>query len=164
MSLLASSSESKYFNDVTLWVDSLTSTPEGKAQYHQILEKACMTVDSNGNITVDLSKGPIKQTSLYVLSNPSDNQLTVYDKFGDELEYYSEPFDELTWEIEGDSSENVLGYECVLAHSDYHGRHWRAWFTQDIPIQSGPWKLRGLPGLILKADADGIFIFTATGI
>lgn len=33
MSLLASTTEAKYFNNLSLWVDSLESTPEGKAQY-----------------------------------------------------------------------------------------------------------------------------------
>lgn len=39
MSLLASSTEAKYFNDLSLWVDSLKSTPEGKAQYMEIIKK-----------------------------------------------------------------------------------------------------------------------------
>lgn len=56
-----------------------------------------------------------------------------------------------------DSTADVLGYECVMAESDYHGRRWRAWFSPDLPLPFGPWKLHGLPGLILKAEADAAF-------
>lgn len=37
MTLLASPVEAMYFNNVTLWVDSLSSTPEGEARYRQML-------------------------------------------------------------------------------------------------------------------------------
>lgn len=164
MTLLAAPTEAKYFNNLSLWVDSLKSTPEGKAQYMEILKKSCMTVEPDGSTSWDLSKGPVKTVNTYVFTNPYDASLTVYDEFGEDLGYYSEPLSEQQWIVVEDSTATILGYECILAESDYHGRHWRAWFTPEIPMSFGPWKLHGLPGLILKAEADGGFSFIATGI
>lgn len=164
MLLLASSTGAKYFNELSLWVDSLKSTPEGKAKYMDILKKACMTVEPDGSTSWNLSKGPVKKTYTYVFSNPAKQTLTVYDKYGEDLGYYTESLSEMKWSMVKDSVKTILGYECFMAESDYHGRHWKAWFTPEIPMSFGPWKLHGLPGLILKAEANGGFSFTATGL
>lgn len=63
---------------------------------------------------------------------------------------YEEEWRKPIWEIT-DSTTTIGGYECLLATSNYCGRLWYAWFTPEIPIPGGPWKLSGLPGLILKA-------------
>lgn len=69
MLLLASATEAKYFNTLSLWVDSLKSTPEGKAQYMEILKKTCMTVEPDGSTLWDLSKGPAKR--VYTSCSPT---------------------------------------------------------------------------------------------
>lgn len=51
------------------------------------------------------------------------------------------------------------------AIAKFKGRTWIAWYTEDIPIDNGPWKLSGLPGLILKAhDSENDYGFTAVGL
>ncbi len=112
-------------------------------------------------ITVD--KLPRKKVTDYVIKSVQDSTITVYDMLRDEHVYYTEPFSEMVWEI-GDSTKNILGYECVQATTDYHGRVWSVWFTPEIPIQDGPWKFRGLPGLILEATTGNGIGFFADGI
>lgn len=48
----------------------------------------------------------------------------------------------------------VLGYNVQKATREFGGRKWIAWFAKEIPIQSGPYKFFGLPGLILKIEDD----------
>ncbi|MEC5394147.1 GLPGLI family protein [Bergeyella sp. RCAD1439] len=59
----------------------------------------------------------------------------------------------------------ILGFQCKKATAEFRGRNYTAWYTEDIAVSQGPWKLRGLPGLILAAKTDdGIFSFEAVNI
>ncbi|SUB88950.1 GLPGLI family protein [Porphyromonas macacae] len=69
-----------------------------------------------------------------------------------------------TWEITADTL-SILGYNCQKATTRFRGRTYTVWFTLDLPISEGPWKLYGLPGLILKAeDGERLFTFEAIGL
>lgn len=152
--LLANSDESKFYSPKTEYVDSLNSTPDGKAKLNEMTRNAYL-----GGKLDDI---PRSDGSYYVVK--SGNKYTYYDNSGLEKYVYEEPVAELGWEI-GDSTKTILGYECVMASVNYHGRRWTAWFSPEIPVIAGPWKLTGLPGLILEATADGNqYSFIATGI
>jgi len=71
---------------------------------------------------------------------------------------YEEVIPKQEWAINMDSVMTILGMECHKATTKFRGRVWEVWFTEEIPISLGPWKLGGLPGLILKATADNNFI------
>lgn len=63
------------------------------------------------------------------------------------------------WKILKDKNE-IFGYSTYRAETTFGGRKWIAWFTQAIPINDGPYKFYGLPGLILKiSDSEENFIF-----
>lgn len=159
--LLANPQYSKFFSPKSEQIDSINSTPEGQANYKKSQLAALETMIAQGGIY--MNKLPRKTENTYVLKSSADSSLTVYDILIDEPVYYTENFSELSWEI-GDSTKNILGYECVMATTDYHGRKWTAWFAPEIPIADGPWKFRGLPGLILEASVPTGIGFYADGV
>ena len=62
-----------------------------------------------------------------------------------------------------DEKKTIRGYECSLAECDFRGRHYYAWYTDEIPMSYGPWKLGGLPGLIVSAyDSHHHYEYTIT--
>ncbi len=161
--LLANKEQAKFYNTKTEYKDSLESTPQGRAISHQLFNEAVKRYSETKDESA--MKNVVYQTFLYIFRSVIDNQMTVYDRAGSlEYGYYTEPLGEIQWEI-SDSTKNVLGYDCVMATANYHGRDWTAWFTPDIPLQEGSWKLTGLPGLILEAsESTGQHSFVATGL
>ena len=163
MVLLVGGGESKFFSSRCEWLDSLTSTAEGRALEKQLFDAAVLEYAKTKNR--DVMSKMASPTQMYVFKNHADSMTTIYDVVGlGEFGMCTEPFSELNWEI-GDSIKTVLGYECIMATTDYHGRHWTAWFTPEIPVSDGPWKFIGLPGLILEAsESTGQHRFVADGI
>lgn len=63
------------------------------------------------------------------------------------------------WEIL-DSTKMIGDYVVSLATCDYAGRKYFAWFTPQLKYSKGPWKLHGLPGLIIEAyDSERVVYF-----
>ena len=89
---------------------------------------------------------------------PQNSILTLTDKIT-KFYRYEELMQPLKWQMTHKDT-LIAGYHCQKAITQFRGRTWTAWFTPDIPISDGPWKLYGLPGLILQATDDkGYFSF-----
>jgi GLPGLI family protein len=56
----------------------------------------------------------------------------------------------INWKVTKDTA-SFSGVKCQKAIAYFKGRNWIAWFAPSLPFQSGPWKLNGLPGLIIEA-------------
>lgn len=99
-----------------------------------------------------------------IFKNYPHGKLTHTEKICMDWFRYEEEMPELEWELT-DSVTNVLGYECHSAVCNFRGREWTAFYTEDIPLMEGPWKLHGLPGLIMRAsDKEGHYLFECIGI
>lgn len=89
--------------------------------------------------------------------NSFDNENFINIKNG----YYTfKTTDKINWAIV-DEIKKVENYTLQKATTKFGGRSWTAWFCKDIPFNEGPFKLRGLPGLIFElSDAKKNFIYT----
>ena len=104
--LLANSRQSKFFNPRSEEIDSMSSTPEGLANFKKTQEAALQAMIAQG--LIDVAKMPRKVEPVYVLKSSVDSIMTVYDLLGtDEPVYYTEPYSEMIWEI-GDSTKTWL--------------------------------------------------------
>lgn len=68
----------------------------------------------------------------------------------------------LNWKI-GTATKKIGNYDCQKAECTFRGRDFEAWFAASVPVSLGPWKLWGLPGLIIEAyDTNREFKFILT--
>lgn len=74
---------------------------------------------------------------------------------------YKEGLPKIKWQIK-DETRKIEGITVQKAICKFRGRNYIAWFSKEIPIPLGPWKLNGLPGLIIEAhdtNKELLFLF-----
>lgn len=71
----------------------------------------------------------------------------------------------ISWKLE-DDTKTVLGYNCKKASGKTErGSDVIAWYTEEIPMSSGPESFNGLPGMILQVDINKEeFLITAVNL
>jgi len=76
------------------------------------------------------------------------------------MDYFSySTTDKMDWKLSNETKTSGQ-YTLQKATTDFGGRFWTAWFCKDINISEGPYKFRGLPGLIFELnDSRDNFIF-----
>jgi len=73
------------------------------------------------------------------------------------LHILTEELGVINWRI-GEDTKEIGGYNTRVAYTNYEGRSYEAWFAEDIPYPFGPYRLHGLPGLILEAYSTDGFV------
>ncbi len=92
-----------------------------------------------------------------ILFKKSDEKVCIskYDPWKG-LFYLGDTISSFPWRMEVRPEKvTILGYTCDEASMTFRGRSYHVWYTPQIPLSEGPWKLSGLPGMILKVEATG---------
>ena len=109
------------------------------------------------------SKMPMSALNFYVFKRQNSAQVSFTEKIVKDNYRYIQDIDDLNWEILPETKE-VAGFVAQKAKASFSGRDYTAWFTTEIPISEGPYKFRGLPGLILEiSDNDDYYTFKLNG-
>ena len=174
--------------------ECLTQDADGKAVTDRM--KVCLQVgqhcmrsfpyrkfreDTEGYDYMTLEELPLLKSEGYcfmpeVWTDYPEGKVTVRDAIPPTIYETQEERKPINWELSDDTL-TVAGFLCKLATCQLHGRKWTALYSEDIPTSAGPWKLCGLPGLVLKAETerlrvgeqegseiDGIHRFTLTSL
>lgn len=109
--------------------------------------------------------GTGKHMDDYIKINHATKEICFFDELpGSVSEYVKDIYPAMSWNITKEQKV-IGGYDCIKATTTYRGRGWTAWFTPAITAPYGPWKLHGLPGLILEAyDEEKILTINFTKI
>ena len=87
-------------------------------------------------------------------SNTNSNYMLIDDVFFFDTE------DKINWNLENETKK-FENYMLQKATATFGGRNWTAWFSKEINISEGPYKFRGLPGMIFQIyDDKNNFDFT----
>ena len=112
-----------------------------------------------------------KQVQIALASSPDGRVQLNRNRRGSGAEYYEFPNEKklarkeplvmetylvedampvIDWKISSDTA-TYGGLHCQKATGLFKGRDYIAWFCPDMPLHVGPWKLNGLPGVIVEA-------------
>jgi GLPGLI family protein len=95
--------------------------------------------------------------------SPANHELVANQKMFFFNYIFDVTYPDIAWQISADTA-TVGGFRCQVATGRWRGRLWTVCFCPELPFRYGPWKLNGLPGLILQAaDSTNQVSFTFDG-
>lgn len=144
---------------ISKFVDVNTLKTDSLQKKHSVLK----TIGSKeANQQINIKRGISFKKSVF--KNYQNNYLTTQGKILSTKYEYEEKIPKLNWKLT-ENNKSILNYKVKKAVVNYGGRNWIAWYTEEIPINLGPYVFGNLPGLILELyDDKKNFHFTAIGI
>ncbi len=118
------------------------------------VESTFFYTDATRKINIDGSVVPLtgnKNKMVQVYQNFNNKTVTATNASIGTSYLVKDAMALIPWKILN-KSKKIQNIECFSAIAEYRGRVWTAWYAPSIPISSGPWKLYGLPGMILEAE------------
>jgi GLPGLI family protein len=104
--------------------------------------------DENNNLKIQYAD----TTSNQVVLNKLTSKIYSYKRVGYSINYLwiEESIPTLQWILTLETKK-IGTLLCNKATTTFRGRNYTAWYSTEIKNSLGPWKLQGLPGMILEA-------------
>ncbi len=119
---------------------------EGRVKRDSIMQRMRETRNFDRNAMQNL-----RSSIDYIVEKDLVKNITYFKTRLGRDQYIYEEDRKIDWKILPETVK-IGEYEAQKAETTFAGRKWYAWFTQDIPFQDGPYKFKGLPGLIVKVE------------
>jgi GLPGLI family protein len=81
------------------------------------------------------------------------SQVSLFSEGKQQTYIVQEKINNIKWTILSEFS-TINDFKTQKAIGEFRGRKFNVWFTNQIPVKYGPWKLNGLPGLILEVSDE----------
>ncbi|MDQ1857502.1 GLPGLI family protein [Chryseobacterium sp. WLY505] len=116
---------------------------------------------AKGNYSINFAAMPQARVNHEVFYSV-DKKIKILDKIVNK--FYGYPAETINWTIENEKKK-IGEFNCQKAVCTLDNRKFIAWFTSDIPSNDGPFRFKGLPGLIVEVyDLNSYFTFSLIGI
>jgi GLPGLI family protein len=109
---------------------------------------------TNSTISLDAKNFPKSGFGIWYRVYKKDDKIFITDHVVGDMFTYS-PENSIVWEIDKNNEiKDIEGYQCKKAYTTLNHRKYTAWYIPDIPISEGPYRFKGLPGLVLEIYDD----------
>lgn len=157
-------------NDDSLSHDDLMDLQLGR-KYNAFFSRNLRELDIKNTkelkTTMQFETVPENYVGFDLLVNHGDSTTVVTKRipYTSQVIEYTEKTPSPTYTYIPEDIATVMGYHCHAAKCNFGGREWKVYYTNDIPLPYGPWKLNGVKGLVLRAeDSEHNFVFEAEGL
>jgi GLPGLI family protein len=103
--------------------------------------------ESTNNVQISPKSMPHK----VLIYKKKDSEFVTVFEFLNETKYeIKDNLPSIKWDINYQSTKVIENYNCFEAKTNFRGSDIIAYFTEEIPFSTGPFKFGGLPGTILE--------------
>lgn len=154
---LAFSQTHRFFYELEYKLDSTQIEPEKQVMVLDINPEEIKYYDSVFLEKDSLNKRFNSQNTNWtdlipVIRKRNSNKNTNFEMIDSQL-YSYETEDLINWKLSNET-QKYQNLNLQKATANFGGRKWTAWFTNDFPFPEGPYKFKGLPGLIILLEDE----------
>lgn len=99
---------------------------------------------------IDIGQKTIKLDKMKYYSSRNESIIHFTQNYKGTPTLVKDSLPSLDWHINTTIKKKIGDFDCNKATTNFRGTQVVAWYSEDLNIPFGPWKFKGLPGIILE--------------